>query len=155
MFKVFQFVAIIIWWINSFVVFAESNLDKRLAVMNFNGGEKFHEEAQTLSELIRSQFVNQLKPSGYEVIERTEMETLLREVSIQLHDCTESNCAVRAGEILNVRWVVIGSVSKLDTQYIVAARLVDVQTGQIKNSTIKIQDRLSNFITVLDDLVKL
>jgi TolB-like protein len=54
----------------------------------------------------------------------------LAEQQIQLHDCTETSCAVRIGELLNVRWIVMGSYSKKANLYILNADLVDLQTGR-------------------------
>ena len=69
---------------------------------------------------------------AFNVVERGQVRKILDEADFQRSDCTESRCAVKAGRILNVRKVVIGSVGKLGRTYVATSRLVDVATGKVE-----------------------
>ena len=69
---------------------------------------------------------------AFNVVERGQVQKILDEADFQRSDCTEISCAVKAGRILNVGKVVIGSVGSLGRTYVVTTHLVDVQTGKVE-----------------------
>ena len=69
---------------------------------------------------------------AFNVVERGQVNKILDEADFQKSDCTESACAVKAGRILNVRKVVIGTVGKFGQAYLATIRLVDVETGEVE-----------------------
>lgn len=112
------------------LVFAQTNI----AVLNFTARDVTDVEAQVVSDRIRIA----LKNSGkFTVIERNLMDKLLNEQKFQQSGCTESGCMAEVGELLSVRQIVGGSVSKMGKQFIVEAKLVDVETGEILRNVIK------------------
>ena len=62
------------------------------------------------------------------------MDKILAEAVFQHIGCTSSECAVQIGMILNVKQMVVGSLSKLMNTYFITVNLVDVETGEILKS---------------------
>ncbi|MBN1621796.1 MAG: hypothetical protein JW871_04315 [Endomicrobiales bacterium] len=107
------------------------NIDDKIcnvAVFNFTPKNVSAPEASIISDFIRTEIV---KLNKYTVVEKNNMELLLAEQGFQQSGCTESDCAVKMGKILNVKQMVVGSLSKLGDTYFITANLVDVETGKI------------------------
>ena len=66
----------------------------------------------------------------YQVVERNNMDKILKEQKFQNSGCTDSECAVEIGQLLNTDYIVIGSVSKFGSMYSIDARLIDVAQGK-------------------------
>ena len=92
---------------------------------------------------------------AFNVVERGQVRKILDEADFQRSDCTESGCAVKAGRILNVRKVVIGSVGKLGRAYVATSRLVDVETGKVEREARGThKGDLSDLTNVLESLAR-
>ncbi len=117
------------------VIFSQGVIARtNIAVLNFTARDVTDVEAQVVSDRIRIA----LKNSGkFTVIERNLMDKLLNEQKFQQSGCTESGCMAEVGELLSVRQIVGGSVSKMGKQFTVEAKLVDVETGEILRNVIK------------------
>lgn len=75
---------------------------------------------------------SELVSSGaFTVIERSEMNEILKEQGFQQAGCTSDECAVEIGKLLNINRICAGSVGKVGTLYSVTLRMIDVETGQI------------------------
>jgi TolB-like protein len=72
-----------------------------------------------------------VKTGAYTVVERGEMEAILREQGFQQTGCTDASCAVQAGQLLNVQFIVTGTVDKLGAIYSINVRMVNVASGQV------------------------
>lgn len=72
-----------------------------------------------------------VKTDIYTVVERGEMEAVLREQGFQQSGCTDASCAIQAGQLLNVNFIITGTVDKLGAIYSINVRMVDVATGEI------------------------
>jgi fibronectin type 3 domain-containing protein len=81
-----------------------------------------------------------LKTSRYELVERSQMESVLKEQEFQLSGVTDETVAVAVGKVLGVRGVVIGTISEYGYQKVgfkrapsvgMSVRLIDSTTGKI------------------------
>ena len=88
-------------------------------------------EALVLTNELRSVIV---QSENYIVVERNNMESILKEQGFQQSGCTSAECAVEAGKLLGVSKMVTGSVGKLGELYNINLRMFDVGTGQIEKS---------------------
>jgi TolB-like protein len=70
----------------------------------------------------------------YQVVERNNMDKILKEQKFQHSGCTDSECAVEIGQLLNSDYIIIGSVNKFGKTYAIDARLIDVGLGKGKLS---------------------
>ncbi len=100
----------------------------RIAVMDFNANNVSLYAAKAVSEVINTEIA---KKNDVQVIERSQIGTILREQGFQMTGCTDSSCAVEAGRLLSAKKMLIGTVSKLGSMYSIASRVVDVQTGGV------------------------
>ncbi|RLD17245.1 MAG: hypothetical protein DRI36_04370 [Caldiserica bacterium] len=98
-----------------------------VAVIGFEGKGVGVWEAIYISNLIREYMVK----AGFRVLEREKMEFLLAEQGFQSTGCTDVECAVKMGSILNVKKMVLGEVVNVFGIYRVSVRIVDVETSQI------------------------
>jgi len=102
-----------------------------VAVADLTGKEVSQAHASIVSDFLRSELV---RTGAFTVVERANMDKILAEAGFQMSGCTEAECAVQMGKLLNVTRMVVGSVSKLIDTYYVTVNLVDVETGGILNA---------------------
>lgn len=74
-------------------------------------------------DLVKSEVLN--------VLDRNNMATILAEQGFQQTGCTDQECAVKLGKILNVQAVVTGNFGKLIDRYVLTIKLVLVESGKI------------------------
>lgn len=101
---------------------------QRIAVLELEADGVSKNESVTLTNRLRSELV---KTGSFIIIERGEMDEILKEQGFQLSGCTSDECVVEAGRLLNVRQIAAGSIGKVGALYTVAVRLIDVQSGEI------------------------
>ncbi len=108
---------------------AQDNIS--IAVLPLQGNGISPSETMVLTDELRSVMVQKGK---YTVVERSNMESILKEQGFQLSGCTSAECAVEAGKLLGVNKMVTGSVGKLGELYSINIRLFDVGTGRIEKT---------------------
>lgn len=104
-------------------IFAEK---MRIAVMNFKGTGVSQTTADNVSELIRGDMIN---TGLYLVIDRSQMDVILKEQGLQQSGCTDVSCAVQVGKILSAKKILTGTVMDIGGIIVITARVVDVETG--------------------------
>lgn len=101
---------------------------ENIAVLDFTANNVSSADANILLESFTSDLVSAGK---FTVIERRNMEKILAEQSFQLSGCTDTACAVQAGKLLNIKYIVTGSLNMADSGYILILYLIDVESGKI------------------------
>ena len=82
--------------------------------------------AMTVTDLIRSDLID----SGrFLVIERSQLDIVLKEQGLQQSGCTDNSCAVQLGELLSANKILLGKVNQLDSAVIITVRIVDIEKG--------------------------
>lgn len=100
-----------------------------LAVLDFKAENVSQMDARGVRGFIQGEIVN----TGVAVVvERANLEQILAEQAFQLTGCTDQECAVEIGKILQVEKMVIGSFSKVMEIYYISAQVVDVESGEIQ-----------------------
>ncbi|MDI6738900.1 MAG: PEGA domain-containing protein [Candidatus Edwardsbacteria bacterium] len=103
-----------------------------IAILPFEGRNISADEAMTLSDRIRAELTD---AGVYSVMERSEMEKVLKEQAFQLTGaCSEASCIRKIGQLIAVTRMVGGSISKIGGIYTIEARLINVETGAIEKS---------------------
>ncbi len=82
--------------------------------------------AQTLSNLLRKDLAATHKMV---VMDRNDMEGLLKEQGRNLDECSEEGCAVELGQMLDTDKILVGNVSLLGGRYMLYAKMVDIESG--------------------------
>lgn len=75
-------------------------------------------------------FTTYFRPSGYTMVERSQIDKVIDEQGFQRSSMTESQM-VRIGKILNVSKIVVGDINVVMGQYNVDVRVINVETGTI------------------------
>lgn len=97
-----------------------------IAIMDFTAKDINTLEASKISELIRSEMIN----SGqYIVLERTQVDKILKEQGFQMTGCTDVTCAVQVGKMLSARKILVGTVMRFGGNIAITGRVVDVEKG--------------------------
>ena len=109
-----------------------------------------NDDAETVTDLLQTALV---KEKIFTVIERNQVEKVLKEQFMHLAICNEVKCAVKIGELLNANKVILGSVGKLEGVFMVNIRAVSVDTGEVEFAESADFYSLKNVRKALDALV--
>ncbi|MDD5222886.1 MAG: PEGA domain-containing protein [bacterium] len=111
-------------------LYAQTEKPKFIAVLDLDIAKAIPAEARvSLSDLLREKLVN---TGRFRVVDRNNMDKILKEQGFQLQDCTSKECAVQVGRLLGVEKMVSGNVTKLGQTYIISAQMTNVETGEIE-----------------------
>lgn len=90
---------------------------------------------QGISRPLTDKVIYELSTSDrYEVIDRGNMNKILKEQKFQMTGCVAQECKVEAGQILGVGKIVSGSVGIVGKTYYLMLLLIDVKTGKVELS---------------------
>lgn len=76
-------------------------------------------------------YTMELIKKGYAVIERSQVQSILKEQEFQASDITTNEGAAQAGKVLNVPAVMLINITKYEEDMDMTAKLVDVEDGTI------------------------
>ena len=82
----------------------------------------------TVTEWLRSDLG---QSQAFRVLARESMAKILKEQELQMSGLTTTEDAVAVGEILNVKYIILGSLSKVGSEYYVNAKVVDVGSSEV------------------------
>ena len=109
-----------------------SNLPLMVGVIDFEVNQVSDSDARTIAERLR---IYLGRSEVFQVLERRQMEEILREQGFQLSGaCDTDECVVQVGRILGARKMVAGSVSKVGKVYSLQIRIVDIETARIEET---------------------
>lgn len=114
----------------SFVCLLAFNLhaqQNKVAVLNFKADVGI---SQSDVDGISSIFTTYFSPQGWILVERTQIDKVIKEQGFQKSTMTEQQM-VKIGQILNLKKIVIGNVNIISGSYNIDVRIVDVQNGII------------------------
>lgn len=110
---------------------AEEAGKTNIAILNFTPENAPSGEAAVITSFIRSAFV---RNGRYTVVDKANMEKILTEQAFQQTGCTDQDCAVKLGKLLNVHKMIVGQYSVMAGVKFLTASLVDVETGKIERT---------------------
>ena len=105
---------------------AQTKKVERVAVLTFKSIGAPKEMGEAVAEILRTELVD---VGGFELVERGQIEALLKEQKLQLQDVIDEKTAVKIGRLSGAKLVVIGSIVKLGTTFTLNSHFIDVQTG--------------------------
>ncbi len=101
---------------------------KHMAILDLDSEEGISEsEARILTQTLTNKMI---ELSDYVIIERANIDKILKEQKFQHSGCTNSQCAVQIGQILNVDLIIIGAAGKIGSTYTLQTRIINVETGK-------------------------
>ena len=108
-------------------VYSQGTEKISIAVSDFEAKGISNDEAAIITNRIRSELT---KTGVFTVVERGQMEVVLKEQGFQQSGCTTDECIVEVGQLLNVKQMVAGSIGKIGSILTISARIIDVATGK-------------------------
>lgn len=124
-----------------------------VAVLDFTGfllGEAGN--SGPVGKAVSSMLITELfQRPGLRVIERAQLQELLREQKLSLAGYVDSETAVRIGRLMGAQYVVAGAVAAAGSQMRLDFRVVDVETGGV----LEAQKLTGRPTELLDMVVKL
>lgn len=100
---------------------------RRIAVMEFKAGVNLYQDDVTGLSAI---FVTAFQPTGYTLVERSQINMALRELHFQQSSLTEEQM-LEVGHFLGASKIVVGDISMIMGQYNVDVRVLNVESGTI------------------------
>jgi len=120
------------WYFPASVVYSQQPNAKKetAAVLDFKASQGLSsDEAATLTNKFRASLA---KTQVYDVLERGEMESIMKEQDLSMSDlCDNAECAVEVGQLLVSKKIILGAIGKIGDTYSVTVRIIDVSTGKI------------------------
>jgi len=126
---------------------AKNKKRSKIGVASFTNKNIQNSTALTITDLFRSELAKYKK---FDVLNRDNMKRLLKEQSLQQTGITDTSKAVKVGKVLNLRYMIFGSVSRLNRTYIITAEMVDIETSKI---VVSVNRKFYN-IDMADSVVK-
>ncbi len=119
-------------WVILFILFTSSLLIAQnriqVAILEFSGEGLSTSEARIITSRFRSSLFETQK---YTIVERSRMDEVLNEQGFQLTGCTSDECAIEAGKILGVRYILVGEVGKIGRLFTLSVRMINVESGKL------------------------
>ena len=99
----------------------------RIAVIPFDAVSVSRNDASIATMLFETSLVNTEK---YTVVEQSNVEKILDAQSLALTGVVDEETAIQIGRLLAAEQIVLGSMAKIGEEYIINAKMIDVQSGQ-------------------------
>ena len=109
-----------------FIIPASAAEKMQVAVLDLKPKGTSRIISNAISDIIRSEMV---KTGFFTVIERAQMDEVLREQGFQQTGCTDASCAVQVGKLLSAKKILLGEVNRVGRAYMITVRIVDVEKG--------------------------
>jgi len=90
-------------------------------------------DAESVGNMMRLELQ---KTNRFNVIDRYEIDDVLRKNGIDAKTCFAKSCLLEAGKVLHADKMLTGSVERFGEKIAVSVKLVDVNTGTIENSDV-------------------
>lgn len=75
------------------------------------------------------------------VMERQQINTILNEQGFEESGaCDASECAIKAGKLLGIEQIIVGSIGKLGNSYVLNLRRVDIASGEVISTSMQQQN---------------
>jgi TolB-like protein len=113
---------------------AQIPVSPNIAVLDLTAKGVDSVDASVLSDKMRGEFINSKK---FQVIERGAVDEVLKEQGFQQSDCMSNECVAEAGQLLGVKYMVAGSIGKIEETYLLSVRLINATNGKIEASSQK------------------
>jgi TolB-like protein len=115
----------------NFLSYAQSIKIAILDFENISGIVKYDGLGKAMSSMLISDIEANVSPKRLQLVERAQIQKVLKEQNFQTSGSVNKSTAVQAGKILGVNYLLVGDVYILNDQLIINARLTNAETGDI------------------------
>ena len=103
-----------------------------IAIFPFDtSGYKGFDAGPNLGENAADQYAVELLRIGYNVIERTRINKVLKEQKIQMTGVVDPNDIVKVGKILGIQGMVVGTIAGKPNAWGLTMRMISVESGMV------------------------
>ena len=127
----------------SFPISSYANDKPLLTVLDFIGSNVSEQERQVLVDFISSHVVSSGK---YRVIDRMQRDAILKEIEFSYSGCTDESCQLEVGKLLQAEQIIVGSLGKVGSLFILNMKLIEVETGETVHTGSKEYDSMDELI---------
>lgn len=99
----------------------------RIAVMDLRAEGVSAKTSRAVTNMLRTNLINLNK---FRVVERSQMDQIMKEQGFQQTGCTDQDCAVQVGKVLSARKMLIGEISSIGNSLLMTIRIVDVERAE-------------------------
>ena len=117
--------------ITEVIGFAQTTRVAILDFENISGITKYDGLGKAMSSMLISDIEANVSPKRLQLVERAQIQKVLKEQNFQASGSVNKSTAVEAGKILGVNYLLVGDVYILNDQLIINARLTNTETGDI------------------------
>jgi branched-chain amino acid transport system substrate-binding protein len=122
-----------------------------LAVLDLQSSTVAREQVRLITDLLTSYIV---ETGAFRVIERTERDKLLTEIERSVEDTADARSQLKIGKLLSAEQLVIGSLGKVGSRYVVTVKLAVVETGETRASASQTCGTLDEVVEACPGLVE-
>ena len=113
--------------INSITDSKSKIMPVNIAIIDFEGIGIDIKEIRALTKRLTSKII---ALDVYNVFDRSQLNKRLREQKYEYSGCATSSCAIDIGKLVGVKYIVVGSISKIGETYSIDSRMIDVESGE-------------------------
>jgi TolB-like protein len=128
----------------------------RVAILDFeniSGIAKYDGLGKAMSSMLISDIESNVSPKRLQLVERAQIQKILKEQNFQASGSVNKSTAVQAGKILGVNYLLVGDIYILNDQLIINARLTNTETGDIVFSK-KQEGKIVGWLTLKTNIAK-
>lgn len=120
---------------------------------NLSGNPKYDGLGKALSSMLISDIELNVSGKKIQLIERAQINKILKEQNLQSGKLIDKNSAVKIGKLLGVNYVLVGDIYVLNDDLVINARLTSIENGDIKFSN-KQEGKLTQWLSVKTKIAK-
>lgn len=98
-----------------------------ITVLDFRIDGVSEKEMRSLVSLLSSAL---FQTGKYKVIDIIQRDALLKEVAFSAADCADETCQLEIGKMLSAEAIVVGTVGKLGSRYMLSAKMLQTETAE-------------------------
>jgi len=140
------FISILIL-LNLFLAFSQEK--PTIAVIPFKTSGILEEDAFGFTILFETALQN---TPTFIVIEHTDISELLEAQEYSISDLTDDKWAVKLGKLLAAQHLVLGTIGKIEEQYYINVKIIEIETGKNLNAKKVVVNKLSELLDNIDTL---
>ena len=128
---------------------AEESYLKRLVILNLTPLGVDQAVCEAATECLITSVV---KTNKYQVVERTQLNKILGELSLASSDEFEDSTVLEIGSLAKARMIVVGAIGKVEKEYMMSVRIIEVETGNVLYAASSFAKSLKDLLKVTDDI---
>lgn len=111
---------------------AQAEAKPTICVLDFKTSGISRSEMEVFVDYLSSYIV---ESDQFRVIDRSQRETILKELEFSAADCTDEGCQLEIGKLLAASQIIVGSVGTVGGRHLLTIKMIDVESGQTLRSS--------------------